>query len=61
NLDLADRYEVPLKRGVPELAVLDSKGKLLTSSKQAEFESVVKLSPADVTQFLEKWKPAHAN
>lgn len=58
NLDLAERYEVPLKKGVPELAVLDSQGKLLTSSKQGEFESSVKIGPADVTAFLNKWKPA---
>src|SRR5471030_1165794 len=28
NLDLADRYSIPLKRGVPEVAVLSASGKL---------------------------------
>jgi thioredoxin family protein len=58
NLDIAERLQVNLKKGVPELAVLDSKGALLTSTKQGEFESAVKVGPADVTQFLDRWKPA---
>src|SRR5450631_1656939 len=33
NLDIARRYEIPLKRGVPALAVLDSGGKLLYSQR----------------------------
>jgi hypothetical protein len=58
NLDIAERLQVPLKKGVPELAVLDGKGQLLTSTTQGEFESAVKVGPADITQFLNRWKPA---
>ena len=33
NLDIAERYQIPLNKGVPALAVLNSKGKLLYSQK----------------------------
>jgi thioredoxin 1 len=59
NQDLAQKYGVVLAKGVPALAVLDSNGKLLTSQKQGEFESAVKIGPKDVTAFLNKWKPVH--
>src|SRR5882757_6139849 len=39
NLDIADKYEVPLKKGVPASAVLESDGKLLFSQKHGEFEA----------------------
>jgi thiol:disulfide interchange protein len=57
NLDLADKYEVPLKRGVPALAVLDEHGRLLYSQKTGEFEKMRQMSPDSVTAFLEQWKP----
>jgi thioredoxin 1 len=61
NLDLAAKYNVPLDKGVPAIAVLDSDGKLLYSQRQGEFEDSVRIGPADVTAFLEKWKPARAS
>jgi len=57
NLDLARKYEVPLDKGVPSLAVLDPDGKVVFSQKQGEFESTARIGPEDVLQFLEKWKP----
>src|SRR5690349_2133622 len=57
NLDLAEKYDVPLKKGVPASAVLGSDGKLLYSQKQGEFESAKRISKEDVVAFLEKWKP----
>jgi thioredoxin 1 len=57
NLALAARLQTVLTKGVPALAVLDSKGNILTSQKNGEFESTVKLSPSDVTDFLKRWKP----
>jgi hypothetical protein len=57
NLDLAQRYDVPLKRGVPASAVLESDGKLLYSQKSGEFESAKRITMDDITAFLEKWKP----
>jgi thioredoxin 1 len=57
NQDIADQYEVPLKRGVPGIAVLDSNGKLLFSQKNGEFENARTLGPEDLLEFLKKWKP----
>ena len=59
NLDLAEKYGVPLKKGIPGLAVLDSDGKLVYSQKQGEFENSFHIGPADVTAFLKKWAPSH--
>jgi thioredoxin 1 len=57
NLDIAARYEIPLDKGVPALAILDSDGKLLYSQKIGEFESMRHLESSAVTQFLQRWKP----
>ena len=56
NVDVAEKYGVPLKRGVPALAVLDQHGHLLYSQKDGEFESMRRMDPASVTEFLNKWK-----
>src|SRR5579862_1562669 len=61
NLDLAKKYEIPLDKGVPSLAILDADGKLVVSQKKGEFESTVKIGPEDVVQFLKLWKPVLAN
>ena len=60
NLNLAERYEVPLKKGVPALAVLDADGKMLYSQKSGEFEAMRKMQASAVTDFLMQWKPAAA-
>jgi len=57
NLDLADKYQIPLKRGVPSLAVLDEKGTLLVSQKNGDFENTTRIGLKDVEDFLERWKP----
>ncbi len=57
NQDLMKIYEVPMAKGIPGLAVLDSAGKLLYSQKNGEWESARSLKPADLLQFLDKWKP----
>jgi hypothetical protein len=58
NLDLADQYQIPLKKGVPALAVLAPDGKLLYSQRGGEFEAARSLAPEDVITFLKKWQPA---
>jgi thioredoxin 1 len=58
NLDIAQKYQVPINKGVPALAVLNANGSLVYSQEKGEFESSVKIGPADVVAFLEKWKPA---
>jgi thioredoxin 1 len=56
NLDIAVRYGIPLKKGVPALAVLDSHGELLYSQKAGEFEAMRHMDSTAVTQFLLRWK-----
>ncbi|MGB7848384.1 MAG: thioredoxin family protein [Candidatus Acidiferrum sp.] len=58
NLDVAKKYDVPLDRGVPALAVLDSSGKLLFSQKRGEFEAARSMAPEDIIEFLNKWRPS---
>jgi len=58
NQDLMAKYEVPIKRGIPGLAVLDAAGKLVYSQKNGEFENARALTPEDFLAFLNKWKPA---
>ena len=57
NLDIAEKYGVPLDKGVPALAVLDEKGKLLYSQKSGEFEAMRRMESSAVTKFLVQWKP----
>jgi thiol:disulfide interchange protein len=56
NLDITDKYGVPLKKGVPALAVLDSNGTVVYSQQAAEFGDMRYMYPASVTDFLTKWK-----
>jgi thiol:disulfide interchange protein len=55
NHDVAERYGIPLKKGVPALAVLESDGRLIYSQKDGEFESMRSMDPRSVTDFLRKW------
>jgi thiol:disulfide interchange protein len=58
NVAIAERYHIPLKRGVPALAVLDEKGVLLYAQKTGEFEAMRHMQSSAVTDFLMKWKGA---
>ena len=57
NQDIMQQYQVPMARGIPAVAVLDSNGKLLYSQKGGEFEKARSLGPDDLVAFLNKWKP----
>jgi thiol:disulfide interchange protein len=56
NEDIAARYQVPLHKGVPALAVLDEKGALLYSQRTGEFEAMRHMQTTSVTEFLQHWK-----
>ena len=56
NIELTKKYQVPINKGVPALAVLDSQGKLLFSQRNKEFENMSKVTPESVTEFLNHWK-----
>jgi thioredoxin 1 len=60
NLDIAERYQIPLRKGVPALAVLDEHGKLLYSQQTGEFESMRSMQSSAVNEFLLRWKRAPA-
>jgi thioredoxin 1 len=57
NADLVQRYEIPLNKGIPALAVAESDGKLVVSQKNGEFEDARGLAPEVLLEFLNKWKP----
>jgi thioredoxin 1 len=57
NQDLMKQYDVPMKKGIPGLAVLDSNGKVIYSQKNGEFENARALAPEEFVTFLNKWKP----
>ena len=57
NANLAKQFQVPLDKGVPALAVLESDGKLIVSQKNGEFENARASTPEALLEFLNKWKP----
>jgi thiol:disulfide interchange protein len=57
NVEIAEKYGIPLRKGVPALAVLDEHGALLYSQKTGEFEDMRHMESAAVTKFLMQWKP----
>jgi thiol-disulfide isomerase/thioredoxin len=57
NKDVAGKYQIPLEKGVPAVAVLDSDGTLLYSQRNGEFEPAGRMEPQVFIDFLNKWKP----
>jgi len=57
NGNVAVEYQIPLEKGIPALAVLDSDGKLLYSQENGEWESARSLDPDDLVALLNRWKP----
>jgi thiol:disulfide interchange protein len=60
NLDIAERYGVPIQKGVPALAVLSEGGALLYSQRDHQFSTMRTMQSSAVTEFLVKWRPARA-
>ena len=60
NLDIAERYQIPLRKGVPALAILGEHGELLYSQRTGEFEAMRGLKSSAVTEFLIRWKSTPA-
>ena len=56
NVDIAERYRIPLRKGVPALAVLGEHGELLFSQRTGEFEAMRGMQSSAVTEFLARWK-----
>ena len=57
NLDLSAKYQIPLDKGIPAVAVLDASGKLLYSQRGGEFEHARGMEPEGIISFLKKWAP----
>ncbi|HEY1802386.1 MAG TPA: thioredoxin family protein [Terriglobales bacterium] len=57
NMDLVAQYKIPLKKGIPALAVLNSDGSLLYSQQNGEFEAARSMDPDTLVAFLKQWKP----
>lgn len=57
NLDLADKYHVPVQLGIPALAVLDSRGNLLYAMDQGQFADARLMSTESIKAFFVQWKP----
>jgi protein disulfide-isomerase len=57
NMDLAEQYKVPIKHGIPALAVLDSDGHLLYAMDQGQFADARHMSYESIKAFFEQWRP----
>lgn len=55
NSDLVKKYNIPIEKGVPSLAVIDSNGQVLHTT--GEFESARRIDPQVIVKFLDTWKP----
>ncbi len=56
NLDIPEKYGVPINKGVPALVVADANGKPVYV-QHGEFENMKNIDVQSVTAFLERWKP----
>jgi thioredoxin 1 len=57
NVDVAKKYGVPVENGIPAVAVLDRKGKLLYAQNQGQFADARHISYESIQTFFERWKP----
>ncbi len=57
NLDIAEKYGIPVTLGVPALAVLGENGKILYGQRGGEFSHMGRMESAAVTKFLVQWRP----
>ena len=57
NLDIGEKYGVPIEKGIPAIAILDSRGKLLYAQDQGQFEDARHMSFESIKAFFEQWKP----
>ncbi len=57
NKDVAEKYRIPLDKGVPAIAVLESDGALLYSQRNGEFEPAARMEAQSFVDFLNTWRP----
>ena len=56
NLDLAKKYRIPLDKGVPAIAIMESDGQLVYNSIVGEFEAARRMMKNDLIAFLQHWR-----
>jgi len=57
NRDIGEKYHVPLRHGIPALAVLDSGGNVLYAMDQGQFSNARSMSYESIKEFFVKWEP----
>ncbi|RRA48181.1 thioredoxin family protein [Acidipila sp. EB88] len=57
NLALGAKYGVDLKKGVPALAVVSAKNKVIYGQSGGQFSNMRRMEPSSVHDFLDQWKP----
>jgi len=57
NRDIGEKFHMPLKHGIPALAVLDSNGNLLYAMDQGQFSNARSMSYESIKEFFVKWEP----
>ena len=57
NRDIGEKYHVPLKHGIPALAVLDPGGDLLYAMDQGQFSNARSMSYESIRDFFIRWEP----
>jgi thioredoxin 1 len=60
NLDIAEKYGVPVSLGVPALVVLSENGKVLYGQRGGEFSRMRSMESSAVTKFLVQWRAPRA-
>lgn len=56
NLEVGRKYGVPIRKGIPAIAVLSAQGKLLYAQSQGQFANAAQMPFQDFRAFFEKWK-----
>lgn len=54
NVDIAERYGVPLKSGIPAVAVLDTKGQVIYATKAGELADARNMADTAIYDFFAK-------
>lgn len=57
NLEVGEKYGVPIKNGIPAIAVLNPHGKLLYAQSRGQFANARAMPYRDFAEFFEEWKP----
>jgi thioredoxin 1 len=60
NVDIAESYGVPLKRGIPAVAVLSPQGKVIYATRAGELADAQSMGDSGIYEFFSKVAPVSA-